>query len=371
LVSDDPFTVALNPVSRVVTPGFAPATDFDSQYASFTDTVVQEVQGVVSGTSTTPEWSVVGPATIASNGRVTATSYSSNITVNVQVGRIKKRAGTFVSTVSGGVYSELTGWTPGTLAHHIDAAIKAAVAGKTPSPTTMNVAPSDIRNTSLWVPWDVSAIHCPVGARWHQGAMIHPRFSVLCHHWPWVVANVVGSTHALITNGNVVQTRTVTAGVDLGGDQMLVMFDSPFTDITPIAIPPANWSDKFRAGSTVASSRLPVVKGKREFGGSQGFQLGLGFLNSGLGVSNTARPSELAPWYLEWVSGDSGSFVGVPVNGELVLLGKGWTGGGVNDDGMGTLVGKTGAIQSAMETLLPGSSSALRFPNISAFTSRP
>lgn len=371
LVSDDPFTVALDPVSRVATPGSAPATEFDYQWTSLSDTVVQEAQGVVSGTSTTPEWSVVGPATVASNGRVTATSYSSDIAVNVKVGRIKKRAGSFVSTVSGGAYSGWTGWTSGTLAHHIDSAIKAAVAGKTPSPTTMNVAPGDVRNTSLWVPWDISALHCPVGARWHQGAMIHPRFSILCHHWPWVVANVVGSTHALITNGNVVQTRTVTAGVALGNDQMLVMFDSPFTDITPIAIPPANWQNKFRAGSTVASSRLPVIKGKREFGGSQGFQLGLGFLSFGTGVSNTDRPSELAPWYLEWVNGDSGSFIGVPVNGELVFLGKAWTGVGVNDDGMGALVGMPAAIQSAMETLLPGSSAALRFPDISAFPTRP
>lgn len=73
---------------------------------------------------------------------------------------------------------------------------------------------------------------------------------------------------------------------------------------------------------------LPVLKNKR----NGGLRMGIGIARYSTSVSGT-RPENLAPWYVEWTGGDSGSAVGPVVNDEYVFLGNAWTGPGNNDDG--------------------------------------
>ena len=369
-VSDDPFTATSSPTTRHTGGTVTTATVYDEIVDTATSASVT-TEGVVSVyasldsappvlTNVTPSIASLDSAT----GQLTCISNGTAV-VNVSIGSLILQTRTTIGFEGAATTSTPVGFASGSLAKHCYDWYIAAVAGKTANATTMDfIASGGARSGTTWLgALDTSCIITGASNGWHQGALVAPRFAVVAQH--------VGSTssYSCVANNGTTETRNTISSASLGNDKLLVCFDAPFTSVTPAKILPANFGTKYKPGQA-ARYGVPLVKWKRTTG-VVGVGIGAGgyrFIYGGTGVGLSAiHPGAFTDWYVEWVSGDSGSPFGTVINGMFVFLGCAASGPGTNDDGGSFVSSDIAGLQSAMNSLVSGSSSTLNFIDLSGF----
>lgn len=359
--SDMLFELTSTPTQRVTASGGSSVvTSYDESVTRYTSatTITEGIIDVAAPIGYGIEWTNLTPgiATFNETTRQLTRVSSGTSKLNAKIkGRIKQVT-TPISSTSPTTTDIPLGFANGTLAENSYTQVYDMVEGEAASSATQNFLNEDgTRNASIWASnIDLSCIITAHSGGWQQGCVIAPRFAIMATH----VGTSAGQTYTCRTNAGVAVTRTVVAAADLGGDLLLVQFDSDFTDITPAKILPANFATYYKPNQKIRKS-VPVLKWKRV----GGMKLGIGIGNGSTGVSYT-RPAEFADWYIEWQGGDSGSPVGQIINGDFTFLGNAWTGPGLNDDGSSFLADKHSQLVTAMNTMVSGSSSTLTYPDM-------
>jgi hypothetical protein len=359
-LSDYPATITVTPETVVAVPErIGPFQTYDEVRTGNISEVI-DTQAVVTAdmpvtlTNLTPEIATLDTST----GRLTRVT-DGTARVNVRGGKLTRQVTAAISRSGGVDSSAFSEFAPGTLARHVTDTILGMVAGKTPSASTMDWLVGGAPNPNLFTgTLDTSGVFKGHSNGWWQGGLIAPQFGLVCSHLYGNPLDIVGNTFTCFTHGtNQAVTRTITSAVRAANDAMIVRFDSPFTGITPLKLMPVGWDAKMRPSAGVRN-RMPVLKGKRVGGYKLGIDIGVG----GAGIGGV-RPPELNDWWAgQWVIGDSGSKISVPINNQLVFFGNGWF-----PSAIGSQLYIQASIIAAMDGLEAGSSATLSFVDLSAF----
>lgn len=276
-----------------------------------------------------------------------------------------------------------TGFAAGSLASHIDAAIRAMASGKSPGASTQAVLtsssgghtnPNIVRNASIWTgALDLSAISVYTSA---FGSNIFP--VVLISPWHIMAGHVgcsPGQSVVFKRPDGAYEIRTVVSQLqlpDARSTNFVGILSAAISTITPMKLIPADWQAKLphlaqptSQFATDTRSRLHVL--------NKGYAAGdwIRALNV-ISIDTLIAPAymklqkstdvTLGPWSSDVIGGDSNGPVFVPINGVPVLCHcMNFVNGGQ------FYGGNTLDIQAKMNTL--GQAQSLTFPNLSGFTS--
>lgn len=228
------------------------------------------------------------------------------------------------------VLYEWQSWATGSLAKHIDTAIRAMVSGKSPgtgaqSPLSSysgtHASPAAVRNAGLFTgSLDLTAVSV---YRSTQGWGIFPAVLITARHVvTGHVAPNVGETFLWLRSNGTFETRTVVSVQRVsapGGEDYVALLDADVTGITPMRMMPNTWT-----------SKLPCINGN--YGNLSVLNKGCGagdkwrvlensqFSNPNWLMLRQSTDSTLSAWSSSIIGGDSNGPVLVPVNGNPVLL---------------------------------------------------
>lgn len=217
-------------------------------------------------------------------------------------------------------------WVSGSLAEHVTAQMAAATAGKTAADRPIfstYTSGSLIRNMASPItafngytglsPWN------SYGGQFRAGTLITSQHIWFALHYPMPIGTVV----TFVAADNTVVTRTIVSSAVVTGDAMIAKLDSPVPGtITPCKMLAANHT------SYLPTMNVQIINGNSPIGKIPAFATNQNELGSiGALTAVTADSSVIygdhpnyAGWMHSLISGDSGSPILIPINGDLVAL---------------------------------------------------
>lgn len=237
------------------------------------------------------------------------------------------------------VSSQYQSWAPGSLAAHIDTAIRTMIVGKQAgmdtqavlSSSTGNISsPAIIRNSNLFTgSLDLSAISVYTSA---FGNNMFP--VVLLSPWHLIAGHVgcnPGQQVVFKRFDGGYEVRTVVSQVEIrepfGYNDYVGILNAPITTIVPMPLLPSNWAAKLPSTVKYLNQiNLPVLnKGlgagdKIRILNCNGIFTQYSYDNSYRLLLSKTTDAALAPWSSDIIGGDSNGPVFVPINGTAALL---------------------------------------------------
>lgn len=260
----------------------------------------------------------------------------------------------------------------GSLPDHVNTTIKAMIAGLSPSPaiqrpyTANNFnasSPIVTRNQNCFLGnFDYAAIAQQNGTSQNFGCtLISPRHVVMAAHAPSQSPVVFMKADETLVSRSILATQEILPGEN--GDTAIGILSSTITDIAPAKILPTNyWQYVAGCGAPSApGTNSPYLQylyclsrnGHRPDGVAEPsfniikFSSVLAFLDKTYATAFATPSGRHKSWQAQnIIGGDSGSQVFIPVNGNLVLLGKMYTGGG----SLGFMI--TGQMKATVESVM-------------------
>lgn len=265
-------------------------------------------------------------ATVDEEGRASRVSDGITTIIALHKGLSKGFNLSFTQSVGEGA-TIFSSWVAGSLAEEITSNVDGRIAGKTPSPSTLQIFSTVNHETATYV--RSSAVWCAdyqqalTGCNaWRDGSWgptaraqtaITPRHIVGAWHYS---APEVGEQLRFVELDGTVHTRTITHTRRVGNtDIKLSLLDSDLpATISPLKTLPANWRDYIRN----EKYGLPCLL-RNQYGEARIFDLRA--LTPQLEYfTNSTMPTSRSAWYRELVVGDSGGPAMAMVNGELILI---------------------------------------------------
>ncbi|UCV26785.1 hypothetical protein [Ferribacterium limneticum] len=335
-------TVAIAPTQEVVATFSEPVQTQDIVLNKVTDEAVRtNAQVTVTESSIRPGYTFSNqtPAvcTIDGSGLVTCVGPGGLAKIRVRTLCAEYEVSQYLSYAPV-VHEQVSSYAAGSLAWHIDNAIRGMIEGKTGDASTRNLfltasggtsAPNYIRNPNLFSgALDLSAI--TVATAGLPAVLISPRHLMVGH------ATLPNNSQVVFKDSaGDYQTRTVQSSiaVRIGGDNSVALLNEAVTSIEPISFLPATWANyipSFRAEAYVDSQLYPIPV--LNIGRTAATRLRV--IPSRVSGNNwwtgtmAITPSAFADWGTNHsnpalagvIGGDSNGPVFVPINGKPVLL---------------------------------------------------
>ena len=366
------FNLYSSPVDTIVVPAYTQDVvvkdqiNHQSHTATVDHTFNVSSDAPVTFSSLTPEI-----ATIDSGGGYVQRVASGTTLINAETYHLTKQIFLHLSRTNSVMTSSFLDYVDGSLAKHCCDSIGALIAGYTQSTvtaaqpiyTTLPWGPDDtgavyVRNPNCWLNSIVNQLTCM--SPWNSlqghnraGTLISPRHVAFAQHY-YVPA---GYTMRFVNTSNQVFTYTVTGNrtiyynETLNTDINIGCLDRDVdSSISFTKVLPANWSAYLPTLTTTATSHFPMITTNQYKQCAISDVGSVNYYDTTQGSLYGMRPTDTQRklFYLDIISGDSGSPAFLFINNQLVMV-TAWTWGGAGGGPFyGTFVSK---INDAMTSL--------------------
>ncbi len=330
------------------------------------------------GINTTPVCESLTPSECSVDGSGLVTRQTNGTgSVKVTVPGFVMRFDRVFSGASTVVTDAFDHWQAGSLAAHIDTAIRAMVASKVPGSPTQSVlssfsgpqdAPVAVRNGGIFTgALDLTPISV---MRTTQGWNIFPAVLVTARHIiTGHVAPAVGEMFTWLRSDGIFVTKTVLSVQrisEASGEDYVALLDSAVAGITPMLMMPANWATKLPSVNK-APGLMQVLNKGHTAGDFIRVLENYSWADPSWLALRKSTDATLSGWSSDIIGGDSTGPVFVPVNGAPVLLHcMNTTAGGAH---YSANIAGIQAQLNALATAAGVSSVNLSAPDLSGFTS--